>query len=122
MVSSQNRRKTRRELRRKTADTLDVLGLEETDEDMFLTTPDKEKQTRSQKWKEKKKHQAIWGQPIPLNGGPAQIRKEQEQDPSLEIPRRQCDQPVTPSFRIEGIVYRRWKPARKQEFEQLVLP
>ena len=62
-----------------TADTTDVLGMVPMTEDMFLHKDDKEKQTRGQKRQERKKYQAIWGQTIPLDGGPEQIREEQIQ-------------------------------------------
>ena len=39
------------------------------------------------KRQEKEKYQAIWGQTTPLDGGPEQIREEQNQDQSLELSR-----------------------------------
>ena len=66
------------------ADTPDFLGLQEMDQYMYLTMPDKEKQIRNQKQMEKNNNQGICGQSITLIGRPAQIWKEQEQDPSWE--------------------------------------
>ena len=106
-----------------TADTTDVLGMVPMTEDMFLHKDDKEKQTRGQKRQERKKYLAIWGQTIPLDGGPEQIREEQIQDQSLELPRRECGQPCSPFFWKNHLLYRRWKPSKQiEEVEQLELP
>ena len=98
-------------------------GLPDLSDDIFLKTSIRNRLSKQKKREDSRRYAAIWGQPTPLDGGSAQLRAAQEEDPSLKTLRRQADLPQSPFFRKDDLLYRRWIPPKQKEIvEQLVLP
>ena len=79
--------------------------------------------THQQKRQEMKLHASRWGATIPLDGRVEQMRKAQEEDPSLRTIRRKCERGEGPYFKTNGLIYQMARlPNRLEESYQLVLP
>ena len=101
----------------------DMSDLPEWADDFFSTTRVKKTLTHQQKGQERQLHASRWGATIPLDGGVEQMRKTQEEDPSLHTIRRKCECIEGPYIKTNGLIYQTARlPNRLEESHQLVLP
>ena len=93
-------------------------------DDAFEKADQRRKLTRAQKRRERQQYAQTWGEPVPLDGGIDQLKKAQEDDPSLIRSRRTAGQPKSQFFwSKEGVLYRHGTLTKHSgRATQLVLP
>ena len=92
-------------------------------DDLFMEVADRNRQSRHQKRIDRRRYANVWGQPVPLDGGPTQLKEAQSADPSLNIMRKKCKERTAPFFLREGIMLRSWTPPHQKEpIDQVILP
>lgn len=105
-------------------DSTERLGkdLPQFSDSVFVAEPKESRPKTKQRKRNRRQLEHRWGEKIPLEGGKAQLKNAQENDPTLKECRKKAKEGTDSFAYCNGILTRSWRSGRKPRVKEVVLP